>query len=58
MCLYLKTQEVVAEGILASFGNSSMSIIIPDYDIEKQLYYQDIKMFSNKSYEDNKETTK
>ena len=39
MCLYLKTQDVVAEGILASFGNSSMSIIIPDYDIEKVILF-------------------
>ena len=35
MCLYLKHHEVNAKAIIMSFGEKSVTIIIPDYDIEK-----------------------
>jgi hypothetical protein len=37
MCLYLKTHKIIVKGYIALLARNSMGIIIPDYDIEKEI---------------------
>lgn len=39
MCLYLKNHSVNVSGIITGFSERGMSIIVPDYDIEKVKIY-------------------
>lgn len=43
MCLYLKRNKVHTKAIIRGFGIKSLGLIIPDYDIDKQIFFKDYK---------------
>lgn len=43
MCLYLKDHCVESEGMVVSFGGTSMTVFVPDYEIQTTLFFADYK---------------
>lgn len=39
MCLYLKTHAVESQAMVISFGQSSLTVFVPDYEIQAVLYF-------------------
>jgi len=52
MCLYLKNNVVNTTGIVKSFGESGMSILIPDYDIDRSIQFIKYKSITESKIEE------
>jgi hypothetical protein len=43
MCLLLRKNPVILEGIVLSLGYNSVNLQLVDYDVERELFYQDFR---------------
>ena len=48
MCLFLKDKSLLIDGIVMSFGVNSVSIFVPELEIDKDVFYQEFESIKNR----------